>query len=62
MRHLKQTLNVSDFEGFDPVRFPDGREEHGLGDVLEELEELIGNLQRLLTPASCKKWWRAGSI
>jgi hypothetical protein len=46
--HLKETLNISDFESPDPVGLPDGRKKRGFGDVLEELEELIGNLQRLL--------------
>ena len=46
--HLKEALNISDVEGSDPVGLPDGRKEHGFGDVLEELEELIGNLQRVL--------------
>ena len=48
MGHLKEALNISDVEGSDPVGLPDGRKEHGFGDVLEELEELIGNLQRVL--------------
>ena len=45
MGHLKEALNISDFEGSDPVGFPDGREEHGFGDVLEQLEEVIGDIQ-----------------
>ncbi len=48
MGHLEEALNIPDFEGSDPVGFPDGREEHGLGDMLEELEELMGDLQGIL--------------
>jgi hypothetical protein len=51
--HLKQALNISDFEGCDLVGLPDGRKKHSFGDVLEELEELIGDLQRLLTFPPC---------
>jgi hypothetical protein len=51
--HLKETLNISDFEGTDPVGFPDGRKEHGFGDVFEELEERIGDLQRVMAFLSC---------
>jgi len=46
---LKEALNVSDFEGSDPVGFPDGREEHGFGDMLEQLEEVIGDVQGVVT-------------
>ena len=49
MRHLKEALNISDFEGSDAVGFPDGRKEHGFSDVLEQLEEFIGDLQRVLS-------------
>jgi hypothetical protein len=53
MRHLKEALNISDFEYSDPVGLPDGRKEHGFGDVLEQLEEVIGGLQGVLALLPC---------
>jgi hypothetical protein len=48
VRCLKETLNIADFEASDAVGFPDSREEHGLGDVFEELEEGIGDVGGIL--------------
>jgi hypothetical protein len=45
---LKETLDIADFEGSDAVGFPDGREEHSLGDVFEEFEEGIGDIEEVL--------------
>jgi hypothetical protein len=50
---LKKTLNIPDFEGSEAMGFPDGREEHGLGDVFEELEEGIGDVEKVLVFLSC---------
>ena len=49
MGGLKETLDIADFEGSDAVGFPDSREKHGLGDMLEEFEEGISNLLEVLT-------------
>jgi hypothetical protein len=46
--YLKESLDITDFEGSDVVGFPDSREEHGLGDVFEELEEGIGDVEGIL--------------
>jgi len=32
---LKEALNISGLEDLHSVRFPDGREEHGFGDLFE---------------------------
>jgi hypothetical protein len=45
---LKETLNVSDFKDSYPVGFPNGAKEHGLGDLLEQLEEVVGDGHRVL--------------
>jgi len=45
---LKETLNVSGLEDLYPVRFPDGRKEHGLGDLPEQLEEVVSHGQGIL--------------
>ena len=46
---MKEALNISDFEGFGPIGLPDGRKKHGFGDVLEQFEEFIGEIQGVLT-------------
>jgi len=51
--HLKEALNISDFEGSDPVGLPGGRKEHGFGDVFEQLEKLIGNVQGVVAFLLC---------
>jgi hypothetical protein len=48
LRHLKEALNISDFKSSDPIGFPDSAQEHGFGDVLEQLEELIGDVQGVM--------------
>ena len=48
MDDLKEALNVSGFEDLHSVRFPDGRKEHGLGDLSEQLEEVVSHCQRIL--------------
>jgi hypothetical protein len=50
---LKEALNISDFEGSDTVGLPGGRKEHGFGDVFEQLEKLISDLQRVLAFLPC---------
>ena len=45
---LKETLNVSDFKDSYPVGFPNGAKEHGLGDLLEQLEEVVSDSHRVL--------------
>jgi hypothetical protein len=45
---LKKTLNVSDFKDSYPVGFPNGAKEHGLGDLLEQLEEVVSDSHRVL--------------
>jgi hypothetical protein len=46
------------------IGFPDGAQEHGFGNVLEELKKLIGDVLEVWPscPASCRKRCRAGSI
>jgi len=46
--HLKEALNISELEGSDPVGIPDGRKEHGFRDMLEQLEEVIGDVPGVL--------------
>ena len=53
MGRLKEALNVSDFKRSDPIGFPDGAQEHGFGNVLEELEELIGDVLEVLAILPC---------
>jgi hypothetical protein len=50
---LKEALNISDFEGSDPVGLTGGRKEHGFGDVFEQLEKLIGNVQGVVAFQFC---------
>jgi hypothetical protein len=51
--YLKEALDISDFEGSDPDGLPDGRKEHGFGDVLEQLEEVIGDIQGVVAFLPC---------
>ena len=43
MDDLKEALNISGFEDLHSIRFPDGREEHGSGDLFEQLEKVISH-------------------
>ncbi len=50
---LKEALNISGLEDFHSVRFPDGRREHGLGDLFEQLEEVVSHGHRILSLLLC---------
>jgi hypothetical protein len=60
---LKEALNISGLDDFHSIGFPDGREEHGLGDLLEQLEEVISHGAGILSlPLSFLKEEMKGGI
>ncbi len=45
---VKEALNISGLEDLHSVRFADGREEHGFGDLSEPREQLVSHGHRIL--------------
>ena len=47
-RRFEEALKVADLADLQTIGLPNGREEHGLGALGQELEEVIGDLHRIL--------------